>query len=817
MAVEAYAIGVSLVMDQSKVLGPLGEMMRALDRVQQALQRTQTGMNEMVSSLRGATRVTIALAAAMERVATAAGKAAKAGAPSGGSAGPRAPSVAATAAGATAAISGGGGRALIPYAGGGALTPYRSGETRGTTVGLPYSPHGTYGRAPRQTPFGGLLTFDPNVPKAGDGFTMSGPPMSTGTGFQMIGGAAPPSAPPGWQWHPNFGNGAGGAATPPADGGGGSGGGLVPSGAGPLGAPNGPGPRGPINLPPLPPMPGANPPINWPTRQGLMHNGAEAGILAFGGYEMAKHIMDPAMEAESIVAQMRASRFTDDQVTRSKALAYGMVKSVPGQTYAQGLELINQTTAFTGNADEAMALTPGLARNARVLSLYGKGDAIGQVEAGVKAGELTGLTNKDGTMNVPKLTEFVTRLTGTVVSGGGTLNIGKYLTGIRQFGVGADSATMDFTTAVLPAYMKIMGEAKSGTALASFQQSLGSTAPRTQNKSITAEQKRLGLRDSKGELINGELLRTDPNAYIGQQLLPSVARDLTTRGKEVTPQEIQAELSKILPRQTMIRLAAAGIFDAAVVTKEADRNRAQQTAQVSAEKAGTAGPLDKLLTDSPANQMAAFTAALGLFETKLGDAVLKPAIGALGDLTGVLQRMADWASAHPDATKIALEGVAAGLVVLGTAATVGALALLAGPAGLLAGVAAGVVAVAKGMETLDQKIKSLIPSFANNNGPSLYEPSKHGALSNWWNDPIPWLHGRQYPTPDATVQKQSYAVPPKDTRPIVIHAAFVTDGEVHARQVIRVMDRDARSGAQQGMTGHDSSETPFLSGGMVAL
>ncbi|MFS8368244.1 hypothetical protein ACJRO0_12215 [Acetobacter oryzifermentans] len=72
MTVEAYKIGVSLVADATQVVGPVGEMIRALGQLASAQKDAQMGFNNMVSSLGGARRLTAGMASDMERAARAA-------------------------------------------------------------------------------------------------------------------------------------------------------------------------------------------------------------------------------------------------------------------------------------------------------------------------------------------------------------------------------------------------------------------------------------------------------------------------------------------------------------------------------------------------------------------------------------------------------------------------------------------------------------------------------------------------------------------------------------------------------------------------
>ena len=436
----------------------------------------------------------------------------------------------------------------------------------------------------------------------------------------------------------------------------GGGGGGAPPGGTALMLPGAAGGGGPIPLSLHPPR------GKFPAHDAAMA-GVAAGAVGYGAGAFLDEVFSAGFDAATVLAQMKAQRFTPDQIAQSRAMARGLVGRVPGFSFAQGLDLILQTSSFTGNVPEALSLAPSLAFDAQVLRQFGKGDAIAQVEAAAKAGELTGLTGADGQINMPKFTDFVNRLTATVVSGGGTLDIKKYLTGIRQFGAGADAADVDFLTAVLPAYMKIMGEAKSGTALSSFEQSMLGPKPRTTNKKIWAEQERLGLRGASGELSEAdrELLTTDPGAYILTRILPALHRNGYS-----TPAQIRAELPKFLPRQTIERLVAAGIFDEAVILKEAARNRAQIAA-------GQA-PLAELLRQSPQNQVAAFRASLNLLMVTLAEPSMGSATKALGDITAAVNAVAGAIEAHPGTAR-ALIDLAAGVATLGAVASVALLSV----------------------------------------------------------------------------------------------------------------------------------------------
>jgi hypothetical protein len=519
-------------------------------------------------------------------------------------------------------------------------------------------------------------------------------------------------------------------------------------------------------------------------------NVAATGIAAYSMFDFLKHMFEDSAAVENIVAQMKAALFTDGQIEFSKQLAHSMVRSVPGMGYAEGLDLINQTKSFTGEFGTAASLAPTLARDAQVLQVYGQGEAIRAVEQAIKAGELTGLTGKDGKLDLDRLMDFVNKLTELTVSTKGQFNIGQFLTGIRQFGVGADAASVDFLTNILPVYMQILGNAKAGTALQSFEQAMDAPEPKMQNKKLFAEQRRIGLRDSKtNKPIEDELLHTDPNAYFVNVLLP-----LLMKAGFTTNEQIEGELYKLFPRQTMDRLAAAGMFDRALIEKEVDRNRAQQAA-------GTA-PLDELLKNSPSNQWKAFTEAFKEFMAAAGSAAMPMAISGLRSLTDVLHALADFTNAHPNLATglVAAIGIlASALAVLTIIAGLGlAAAILPRLAGAFAMFGVGGVAAA-GLVALVAGLGALANKFGWFNGKSV-GPNDQVVTPN--------SNGSQEPNTIIVTPKKkvSYVPPANNNGGGMIHNVIYMDGKAVADTVTSYQEKTA-SAPSIGPSLYDPSVT----------
>ena len=708
MPVTAYQIGVSFVSDASKATGAGDAIVRVLEKIHAAQQRTQMGFNEMTAALRGVDRVADRLAATMERVAKAAASAA-------------------AASGKIRNVGGGG-------AGGGADG---SPAARQAPVGSPAAA----ALAPMLLlpPSGGSTPVDRAVAIA-----MASP--------------APLAAPAGLVPY------------------GGSGSGLVQRSGALVSSPGG----GGSSMPPLRlgPLPSGNPGASGGAGPGVPPGGGGGGFRiprlpslgpygkmlgSYVGVETIKGAYEQGMDVDDILAKMAAMQvmgengqptaaFTPAQITAAQSQAMATMRRVPGLGYGQGLDVILQTAGLLGSSSKAMELAPQLSFNAQVLSRYGKSDAISQIEKGVQAGELTGLTGKDGQIDVPRLTDFVNRLTRTTVAMGGQLDIGKYLTGIRQFGLGAESADLDFTTATLPAYMKIMGEARAGTALTSLQQVLLAPVPKTRPDRYFTEQKRLGLRDGQGNLIAADQLKENAQDFFVQTLLPALNKNGYT-----TPGQITEEIQRLLPRQTTDRLAGAGIMDRALIEKEVNRNLAQQ-------RAGDA-PLAAMLQNAPGAQMKALSEGFKALEAVTTDAAMGPTVDIIRRLTKSFQNLTDFVKAHPDDIKEFARDVDLVISVLISAAkTAGkVLDFLPGP---LRKAAEG--AIAGGV------VGSVLPGAGTGVGAAV--GGGLGLLNGFSMSPPKGWHstmGGLSMAPDAaTIQKQSYEGPAGGGLPVMQPISF---------------------------------------------
>lgn len=628
MSVEAYQIGVSFVADSTRVIGPIGEMLRNMEKITAAQSAVNYGFTQMVSGLGGARRLASSLANDLERAAAAARDIAKSSArfsEGGGQArrsqqtvdpGPSSRTQSASSAQPSVL------RLLPPpdlrltYDPGASLRTSTAGVAgnailggAGILVGASYGPAPTGRSAP--------LLLPPPERLPGTALTVihgQGNSYANGTNFRE---SIRPT-----DYEPNFTYGAQATA-----------GGAQYGPARPFGHQASQTAQRVVDA-------------TRPYASGIGSTiGPYAGAIALFGGAHGLHMAFRQGEETGDTATMMANAYgpngrlwTDGQINKAKDLSLNAVRTVPGASYAGTLEMIARTSGITANADEALALAPGMARAGQIFAMRGNSNAVRQIEAAIQSGEIAGLNGPNGELDVQKLGTFVDRLSQTAFAMQGTFDLGKYLTGLRQFGTGASAADMNFLTARLPSIMRVMQESRAGTALSSLDQLMLSPAPNTRNARYAKEQERLGIRDSRGNVINQAELMRDPAQWYYDTLVPAFSKS-GIHGQL----DVAKELQLIFSRSTVQRLGASLSADAALYDREFSRNVAQQ-------QQGNA-PLMQYLQNAPGAQFAAFSESWRAFEAVTSAALMGPVVKAVQMMTGAMNDITAYVKAHPNDIK----------------------------------------------------------------------------------------------------------------------------------------------------------------------
>ena len=418
MAIDAYAIGISLVADTSKVTGPLGDMMKGLERVQREVRGAQTGFNDLVSSIRGAARVTETLASAMERVAAAAQKAARAGAgvgrglpsavPSG------APGVSASASTVAGHLSYDGARG----------DGFVLGPSRGPSRAL--------------VPAGHLYTHD----------QVRSPDRGALAAYHAAGGAARRTR-----------VGSEGAATPDAS--------FFGEGEA---------------RPPLPLFPkgSRSAPGKSASTADVVATGLGGYYAGKAVVDGVAATLRPSFEVEQSKSRLQASGLTVTQAADAIAAAREQQRLVPGTNVQGNVEAFRTLLALTQNASEARDLLPAFLPAGVALEAFNPqaGSYQHQLEAVMKSAEFKGAVsrvNPDGSTSVDAAgaKRMADMLLGmTVVSNGG-FNPKMGLQFLRSGGTAAANMDVSELPFLLPV-LQALGPQRAGTGLQGFEQQFSS-------------------------------------------------------------------------------------------------------------------------------------------------------------------------------------------------------------------------------------------------------------------------------------------------------------------------------------------------------
>lgn len=330
MAIEAYKIYVELVMDQAKIVGPLNEMLRAMQRIEDEQKVIQTGLNDMAAGLRGNARLAQALARSMREVADA------------------------SKAAATATRS-----MRVPVGGG-------LGSAAAASV-APAAPTAS-GRNAERSPL--LLGGPASGRYATSAPLLLGGPGRSGTagGGGIIGGGGRNGA--GGGDVPRLGGPNGGSRMPPINPGGGGSGGANGSGD-----PRSSGDRG----------------VNAGHLLGVAATAIFGVELLSSAVEA---FVKPSYDLQAMATQIQARTASSNAaMARTINAARTQQYTIPGTNVPENLSIYSQAFALTQNPDEAAALTPVMARlGVAFATLHPQGGTYSaQTETIMKDAEFLGL------------------------------------------------------------------------------------------------------------------------------------------------------------------------------------------------------------------------------------------------------------------------------------------------------------------------------------------------------------------------------------------------------------------------------------------
>lgn len=570
--------------------------------------------------------------------------------------------------------------------------------------------------------------------------------------------------------------------------------------------------------------------------------------------------------------QLKNLGVSTTELAQATAAAWQSVGDVIGSNVSRSLELIREAKGALGTMPAAIAIAPDLERADIVRSFVAGHQDDRGLQMVMKAIEMRGDVKYDaaGKLDLGAARTGLNAALKFLNASGGQIDAGTLKGLVTQAGPMAKMMQPDaFYRTMLTVTEEL--QQKAGTALSAAGRALyGGIMPQRN----VVEMERLGLINPKAVTVRrGGNVQVAQGGLTGFDVLngpgglaewtDKVLRPLFhvdfLRAHARTPglsesQYDQQELYRAFPTDTFRRLAGIFLQQAESVQKGAANY--DQAKGLDASKTVMDGSLTA--------NMKAFTEAWSNLTQALGVPLVAEATVMLQRITVSVNSLAQWAAAHPETVKVIEEITVGlgGLLVLGGSlaiagaalapftAGLGGLVAILSSTGVVTGAAAaatlgtGLAGVATGLGLLSAAVIGLPPllkksvdavnhalgiqtsaALPHNNtvmpgAPTSMWPGGARFSGHTWHDyhpPAPAVPVTGGGRGSVHASPASYVPPPQDNRPIVIQHATYLDGHVLYRSNTEYANRDARSGAQHGMTGFDSSETPFPSGGMVSI
>jgi hypothetical protein len=436
--------------------------------------------------------------------------------------------------------------------------------------------------------------------------------------------------------------------------------------------------------------------------------GAAAIFTGGAMLEGMKKVVDAGGDLVKQQALLRAmGGMSAADITGATNAAQLATQQVMGTTIAENLKGIRELVGVMPSLKEAQEAYPEVMKAAKVLESVSGTPASDSLQTIAKAIELRGggMNAKTGQLDPQRFIQEAQAAQAAITASGGLVNAAALLQYMKTAGPMARMMSDPdvFYSQALTAIMD-MGGFRAGTAMtASGRQLLGGkmgkpTAEEMQSLGLLKEGmwhgSGTGVYVDKGGLEGEDILK-DPKQgmldWANKILIPALAAKGITASADV-----QQELYKVFGTETARRMMGLFIQNQSQIAKE---SRLHYTAHYganapppsaygySAVTGGYAGAYAAISQGDLGANVKNLQDAVQSFLQAFGAPIVPIAIEALQKVSSAINEMAAVALAHPAAMKGIGEGliaISAGLVVLGGAAVVGAMAMLA-PGGAVVG------------------------------------------------------------------------------------------------------------------------------------
>lgn len=373
--------------------------------------------------------------------------------------------------------------------------------------------------------------------------------------------------------------------------------------------------------------------VNKTTGSGLGGARFAAGALGVGsGAYVANRglrgTVKSAAEYEREGGRAYLAGMTPSETVQAQGIARSMSAKYPSLSASQIMERIRSLRSFAGDLNKATRLLEENLQGLTVLqSIKGKDRAMDEMQQLMRGLDVLG-KNEDPA--------YVGRLTNAYIKALGIdpdLNAGQFSQFARKSKAAGASLSEEFLSAIVPTFAQDLGGPELGTALGTeISQIIGGRA----TKASKAYMQKAGLRDKKGDVVDGDLLKKNPYDWINKYAPDAMRRMKLDPSKEG---DILTFASKAFSAQTV-----ANLFTKFITQREqAERNRALQKKAPDMKESS-----EKLRDKDPFVSAEGFVTQMSNTLGTLADGPMQRVIPLLNAFTDAIGRLNEKLSSNPD-------------------------------------------------------------------------------------------------------------------------------------------------------------------------
>lgn len=386
-----------------------------------------------------------------------------------------------------------------------------------------------------------------------------------------------------------------------------------------------------------------------------------AGAL---GIKMLQGPLDAAKKYQAEMARLEAQGVGDAALIQADK--YAKAQKIMGASSADTLKMLAETNSVLRDMHHAEAVTPMLLKMKfgmeTVMSNKGHGGGHGEraermfMDA-LKVGELRGATSDPltGKFSAERFKETMDFMTRAYTASGGLVKPTEYLNMIKTGGIAAKSLSDQSFYFGLMHMAQEQGGSRTGTGLMSAFQNMymGRTTQQVaeeMNKNGLLQKDKLHYgktghitKIDAGALKDADLFRTDQFKYMNEVMLPMLRANGVQDGEAMKMQ--------------IAKLFSNRVGGSQWVTMYQERGNIQKHIDAAKHALGV-DDLAKVGEKTHAGQLRNYQARLESLQIVLGEKILPTVIRGLELLGSAIERVTDFAKAHPTLTNLAVKGFA---------------------------------------------------------------------------------------------------------------------------------------------------------------